>query len=98
MEIAAALKRFRKEFKLGQKDVADALGIMPQSYQVYERAEKPVIPSAKALKKIAESFGVSMDYLAGLSDVPRLPDTKTLVDAISSCQKILGDALDGRNE
>lgn len=90
MTIAEAMKRFRKEFKLSQREVADALGVTPQSYQVYER---DVTPSAKVLRKIAEKFGVTMDYLAGLSDVPRQPDVSALVGAINNCQKILGDAL-----
>lgn len=72
MEISDALKRFRKEFGLSQKEVSDALGITPQSYQVYERAANPVMPSVRALKKIAIAFDVSMDYLSGLSDRPKL--------------------------
>lgn len=95
MTIAEALRRFRKEFRLSQRDVANALGVTPQTYQVYER---DVMPSAKVLRKIAESFGVTMDYLAGLSDVPRPPDTATLLAAINGAQKLLNDALDGRTE
>lgn len=98
MEVSEALKRFRKEFNLGQKEVAGALEITPQSYQVYERAVNPVMPSVRALKKIAVAFGVSMDYLSGLSDVPRPPDVAALVKAIGNCQEILSNALENRSE
>ena len=67
MTIAEALRRFRQEHRLTQKDVADVLGVTPQSYRVYE-AE--VIPSAAVIKKIAGAFNVSTDYLVGISNVP----------------------------
>lgn len=70
MTFAEALKRFRQEFKLSQRDVAEALGVTRQAYQVYER---DVTPSAKVLRTLAEKFGVTMDYLAGLSDTPKPP-------------------------
>ena len=70
MEIQESLKRFRQNFKLKQKDVAEVLGVTPQAYQVYE---SKVTPSAKVIKKIAEHYKVSADYLLGLSDNPAPP-------------------------
>lgn len=67
MNIFESLKRFRKEFKLTQDDVAKVLGI---SKQAYGRYEKDVSPSAQSIKKIAVDFKVSTDYLLGLTDKP----------------------------
>ena len=67
MTINEALQRFRQEHHLTRKEVADALGIKPQSY-IYEK--KNVIPSAKVIRELAEIYNVSADYLLGLSDQP----------------------------
>lgn len=68
MELTESLKRFRKTYNLKQKDVAEVLGVTPQAYQVYESS---TTPSAKVIIKIAKAFGVSSDYLLGLSDNPQ---------------------------
>ena len=94
MTIAKALKRFRKEFRLSQRDVADVWGVTPQAYQIYERDTDPVIPSAEVLKKIAVAFNVSADYLLGLSDEPRpMPADKTLAVEINNCRDALQKIL-----
>ena len=67
MEVKDALKRFRAEQHLTQKQVAEKIGITYQSYQVYEANS---IPTATVIIKIAQAFGVSADYLLGLSDEP----------------------------
>ena len=76
--IATGLKRFRKDFKLKQKDVASILGITNQAYQNYEYGKG--YPSAVAIFKLAKEFNVTSDYLLGMSDEPRPPkfDEKTL--------------------
>lgn len=68
MELTESLKRFRKNFNLKQKDVADVLGVTPQAYQVYE---SKVTPSANVIINISKAFGISADYLLGLTDNPR---------------------------
>lgn len=75
--VAESLKRFRGQFNLKQKEVADALGISQQAYQVYERNS---YPSAKIILRLADAYDVSTDYLLGRSDEPRPPkfDEKTL--------------------
>lgn len=67
MTIGESLRRFRQEFHLTRKAVADTLGIKPQSY-IYEKAG--VIPSSQVIVKLAKAYGVSADYLLGLSDIP----------------------------
>ena len=94
MEVNKALRRFREEFGLSQKDVADRLGILPQAYSRYETGK--FYPKVNDLLKLTATYNVSADYLLGLSDNPRPPDTSTLVAAINDAHKILGDALDTR--
>lgn len=92
METGEALKRFRSQFKIQQKDVAQALNIKPQAYQVYEAGK--VTPSVEVIKKIAIKFNVSMDYLVGLSDEPRpVPADKKLVDAIKNARDAIQNVL-----
>ena len=96
MEISEALQRFRKSLNMTQRQLSSAVGIPYQSYQTYEYGTST--PSAKVIKKIAVAFNVTTDYLLGLSDEPRPPDTTTLVNAINNATKILSGALDGRSE
>ena len=94
MSIAEALVRFRAEMQLSQKDILETLGIPQSSYYRYENGRS--IPQADVIVKLATTYGVTTDYLLGLSDEPRPPDTAALVRAIGDCQKILSDALDVR--
>lgn len=91
MTIAEALRRFRTEMDIPQKDVLATLSIPQASYYRYENGLS--VPQADMIVKMAQAYGVTTDYLLGLSDEPRLPDSATLVKAIGECQKILSDAL-----
>ncbi|MCR5833238.1 MAG: helix-turn-helix domain-containing protein [Selenomonadaceae bacterium] len=68
MKVSEALRRFRKRYGLTQADVANTLGVTQQSYQPYEVGK--MLPGAKILIKIATTYGVTTDYLLGLSDKP----------------------------
>lgn len=69
MTLPEALKRFRKEFKVTQKQAAKVVGVTERAYQNYE-TDKTEIPAA-ALLNIADAYGLSLDYLAGRSDAPK---------------------------
>ncbi|MBQ3434431.1 MAG: helix-turn-helix transcriptional regulator [Selenomonadaceae bacterium] len=69
MKISESLKRFRAGLNLSQKDVANKLGMLPQSYYRYESGKS--IPPADAIITLANVYNVSADYLLGLSDAPR---------------------------
>ena len=94
MTVSEALRRFRKEFSLNQQEVAKTLDMMPQSYYRYETGKYS--PRADDIIKLSQAYGVSADYLLGLSDLPRPPDISTLVAAINNAQEILGNALERR--
>lgn len=71
MKIGSSLRRFRKAFGLTQDDVAEAIGIFRPLYTKYEGDKN--MPSVDTVMKIAVAFNVSVDYLVGLSDMPRPP-------------------------
>ena len=62
------LKDLRKQKKVGQKEVAELLGVSLRSYQFYESGEYD--PSLPNLVILADYFQVSTDYLLGRSDEP----------------------------
>jgi len=57
----------RKERKLKQRELAEEFGIKLRTYQGYEYGES--YPEVAKLVAIADFFDVSLDYLAGRSDV-----------------------------
>lgn len=61
--IMEKLKELRKERRLKQADVARALNISVQVYCNYENSLRE--PSQETLIKLADFFGVSVDYLLG---------------------------------
>lgn len=68
MEFSDALKRFRKERKLTQKQAAQLAGVAERVYQSYEYGK--VVPTVTVLIALADALDVSLDYLAGRSDDP----------------------------
>ncbi|WP_084247019.1 helix-turn-helix domain-containing protein [Rummeliibacillus stabekisii] len=63
MMFAQVLKILRKNKNLTQSDMANMLGITRQGYAKYENEESQ--PDFNTLKKIADYFDVSIDYLLG---------------------------------
>ena len=68
MTLPESLKRFRKEFKITQKQVAKGTGIAERLYQKYEYGE--VVPSVTFIMGLADKYEVSTDYLLGRTDNP----------------------------
>ena len=52
--------------KFSQKEVAENVGVAIRAYQHYEYGERE--PQLSTLVRIADFYGVSLDYLAGRSD------------------------------
>lgn len=102
MTVTESLKRFRKEKKITQKDIAECLGITQQTYQYYESNGGL---SADFIKKIAEHYEVSTDYLLGVSDETNDghfsvngDDLKEIVASFNQSAQALKKALDKQNE
>lgn len=68
MTLSDGLRRFRKEFKLTQKQIAASIDVAESLYQRYEYGK--VVPSATVLMDISNKFNVSLDYLVGRTDNP----------------------------
>lgn len=60
------LKEFRTMYQVSQKEVADKIGIDQRQWSRYENGinEIPI----RYLKVICKAYGVSADWLLGLSD------------------------------
>ncbi len=60
------LKELRLDKCLNQKEIAKSLGVSVTCYAGYEQGYRQ--PDLKMLTKICLLYGVSADYLLGLSD------------------------------
>ncbi|MDE5945918.1 MAG: helix-turn-helix domain-containing protein [Oscillospiraceae bacterium] len=65
METNEILKELRQQKHLTQQELATILDINLSSYQKYERPNNTIKPSIEALIKIADFYGVTVDYLLG---------------------------------
>ena len=62
------LKKLRKDKGATQKDIANMLGLAERTYREYEAGGIDP-PTSKAMK-LAEYYGVSVDYLMGATENP----------------------------
>lgn len=70
MELTSSLKRFRRDFNLTQQQVADSAGMRVHVYQRYEQGLRE--PAFRQLRKLADAYDVSIDYLVGRTDNPQI--------------------------
>ena len=66
MLLKERLRELRKEKKETQVQVAEAIGIVEQHYQKFEGGVN--LPNLENAWKLADHFGVTIDYLVGRSD------------------------------
>lgn len=62
------LAKLRDSRNLSQKEVAKEFGVVVRAYQRYEYGERE--PQLSVLIRMADFYGVSIDYLAGRTDAP----------------------------
>ncbi len=74
MEFSTRLTSLRKERKLLQADVANKVGIARATYGAYEQGSRQ--PDFDTLEKLADFFGVSLDYLLGRTNISALTPQK----------------------
>ena len=82
MALADRVKALRAERGWSQTDLAARIGAAPAQVSRYESGR--TAPSADTVTRLAETFGVSTDYLL-IDDAPRRP--------FRSAEDILGDRL-----
>ena len=66
MNYSERMKLLRTEQHYSQQKVASLLGIALRSYQYYERGQRE--PMVSVIIALANLYGVSTDYLLGVSD------------------------------
>lgn len=66
--LAERLVQLRKARGLNQRELAQALCVSPGAVGLWETGSR--FPSPELLEKIADYFGVTIDYLLGRSDIP----------------------------
>ena len=69
MQFYQRLKDLREDMELTQLEIANTLKISQQHYSIYERGERE-LPMHHFIT-LAKFYNVSLDYMAGLIDVPR---------------------------
>lgn len=60
------LLALRQEQNLSQKSLVQEMGLALNTYVRYERGER--VPDADVLVRIADFYGVTLDYLVGRSE------------------------------
>lgn len=74
MKIGDRIKQLREEANMGRAELAQKIGVTYHALSKYETNERQ--PDYETLKKIANLFNVSTDYLLGHSNI-RNPYDKT---------------------
>ena len=67
MSVSEKLHELRISKGVSQKELADSLGVAQSSVNYWEKGQRD--PSITVVKKIAEYFGVSMDYLMEIDGI-----------------------------
>ena len=90
------LKELREEKDMKQSDLAKILECSSSAIGMYEQGRRYV--DLDGLKKIAEYFDVSADYLIGRTDIKKFedfpPEVKRVANLFSSIEKSKADSLE----
>ena len=86
MDFSDRLKSLRKQAKLRQWGVFKAIGMSRTQYQRYESGMAD--PTLSQLNKLADFFGVSLDYLVGRTDAPKSIIIPAKVEDSISCNNL----------
>lgn len=82
------IRYLRETRELKQKDMASIFSVNENTWSQYENNKRT--PDLETIKKIAEFFFVSIDYLLSLTDViydPRDKDFQTIISIYSNLSK-----------
>ncbi|MDA1652693.1 MULTISPECIES: helix-turn-helix domain-containing protein [unclassified Bacillus cereus group] len=75
--IGEKIKELRKNSKMTQEQLGDAIGVSKMAISYFEKGKKS--PGRESLEKIADYFGVTTDYLLGRSADPELNEDEDKV-------------------
>jgi len=88
MTFGQKISKLRKEKKLSQIDMANAVGVSRDAISKYERDDN--IPSVENAKKIAKILSVSLDYLVSEEEKQDIIDVD-MIKRIKELQKLNND-------
>lgn len=95
------LKMLRKENMKTQQDLADFLEIRRSTYGEYERGK--IMPPYDKMKKLADYFAVSVDYLMGTTNFRTVDEkintvaNKGITDVSRTLTLLIEELKDGTN-
>ena len=69
-KLCERLQQLKQEQNLRQKDIAEEVGIPLRTYQRYEYGVRQ--PTADVLVALADYFNVSIDYIVGRTNNPKI--------------------------
>lgn len=88
------IRLLRRERDWSREQLAEVIDVHMQSIAAYERDSS--IPSALVLKKIADAFGVSMEYLvSGEASNSVAVKNKELLKRVEQLDRVKPDELEG---
>jgi transcriptional regulator with XRE-family HTH domain len=90
MSLGKRIATLRAKKKLTQNELADLTGISRSRLSLYEIDKRE--PDADTIKQIAVFFGITTDYLLGITDDPTAPTETakhTIHEAISDDKELL---------
>ncbi len=87
------LRRLMKDRGTRQKELADAIGMRPQTVSLYVQGQS--FPDVNGLEKISRFFSVSADYLLGLSDTPSIDEDMQVVFKVTGLSEKAISILNG---
>ena len=91
------IKVLRKERKLSQQALASSLGVSRSTIAMWETSGSQ--PDVDALNRLADYFGVTVDYLLGREDQVKKESPAPLVESEADlARKKLYSMLEGMNE
>lgn len=76
--LAFRIKQLRLDFNLTQTEFAQKINITQAALSAYEKGDRT--PSLEVLTAIANNFGISLDWLCGLTDQKNASNFKTYSD------------------
>ncbi len=79
------LYEIRKEKKLNQEEVSSFLGMNRSTYAKWENLTSPI--TAEAIVKLSKFYGISTDYLLGLTDMRTVAEPEPMLKNINQEQK-----------
>jgi len=85
MKLGQKISKIRKEKKLSQSDIAQAVGVSRDAISKYERGD--IVPTVENTKKMADVLSVSLDYLVSENDVQEVIDN-SMIQRVREIQRL----------